>query len=144
MWRNSQIFSLPQPLPNWFYRWFYLVIFVGILLPLGAMVWWGILLGNTSVVQAMGFYFIMLASQIISESVTLNVFKSCVWVTIPCVYLPYRIWQLYTGLMILEGESDIIWVQRLLIVEIILWIFNYGVHLSQIPRLLRWESREEL
>jgi hypothetical protein len=26
--------------------------------------------------------------------------------------------------------------------EIGLWIFNYGIYLSQIPRLLRWEGTE--
>jgi hypothetical protein len=67
-------------------------------------------------------------------------FHSCVWVMIPCLYLPYRIWQLYQGLTLLNPLPELIWVQKLLILETILWIFNYGVHLSQLPKLLRWEA----
>jgi hypothetical protein len=59
---------------------------------------------------------------------------------IPCLYLPYRIWQLYQGLTLLNPQPELIWVRNLLILEIILWIFNYGVHLSQLPKLLRWET----
>jgi len=140
VWRHSKPFSIPQPLPTWFYVWLNIVLVVGLVLPLLAMLLWGVWWGQRSVLQAIGPYFIMLGLQILSESVTLNRFHSCVWVTIPCLYLPYRIWQLYSGLTILSHEGASIWVQRLLLAEIVLWIFNYGVHLSQLPRLLRWEE----
>ena len=138
VWRESKPFNLPQPLPSWFKAWFFIVLVMGVVLPLIALVVWGVWWGKTSVVVAIAPYFLMLAFQILSESVTLNQFHSCVWVMIPCLYLPYRIWQLHTGLMLLSGESELILVQNLLRLEIGLWIFNYGVHLSQLPRLLRW------
>jgi hypothetical protein len=138
LWRESKPFNLPQPLPSWFKVWFSIVLVMGVVLPLIALVVWGVWWGKTSVVVAIAPYFLMLAFQILSESVTLNRFHSCVWVMIPCLYLPYRIWQLHTGLMLLSGESELILVQNLLRLEIGLWIFNYGVHLSQLPRLLRW------
>ena len=140
-WRHSKPFSLPQPLPPWFKSWLFIVLVVGVLLPLVAMLVWGVWWKHASVVQALVPYFVMLALQILSESATLKRFQSCVWVMIPCLYLPYRIWQLYSGLSLVSLESDLIWLQRLLVLEIVVWIFNYGVHLSQLPRLLGWEER---
>lgn len=139
VYRQSKPFSIPQPLPNWFKAWFFVVIVLGVALPFLAMLFWGVWQGNQSVLQVFVSYFVMLGLQILSESVTVKRFNSCVWVTIPCLYLPYRIWQLYSGLTLLSIENDSIWIQRLLVTEIVLWIFNYGVHLSQIPRLLQWE-----
>jgi hypothetical protein len=141
VWRESKPFSLPQPLPSWFKAWLLIVLTVGVLLPLIALVWWGFWLGKTGVVVVFAPYFLMLGFQILSESVTINRFQSCVWVMIPCLYLPYRIWQLHSGLTLLSGESELIWVRYLLRLEIGLWIFNYGVHLSQLPRLLRWDAQ---
>lgn len=140
VWRQSKPFSIPEPLPTWFKAWLSVVLVVGVALPVLAMlVWWG----DRSVLQATLPYFVMLGFQILSESVTLNRFQSCVWVTIPCLYLPYRIWQLHSGLTLLSLESGPIWVQRLLLAEIVLWSFNYGVHLFQLPRLLRWEAHSQ-
>lgn len=143
VYRQSLPFSIPQPLPAWFKAWLSVVLVVGVLLPFLAILLWGVRQGNQSVLQALIPYFVMLGFQISSESVTLNRFHSCVWVMIPCLYLPYRIWQLHTGLILLSFESELIWVERLLLAEIVLWIFNYGVHLSQLPRLLRWEVHSQ-
>ncbi len=148
VWRESKPFNLPQPLPTWFKAWLSVVLAVGVVVPLIALVLWGVWWGHTSVVIALAKrcalaqiapYFLMLGFQILSESVTINRFHSCVWVMIPCLYLPYRVWQLHTGLTVLIGESELMLVRNLLRLEIGLWIFNYGVHLSQLPRLLRWE-----
>ncbi|MBD1921584.1 hypothetical protein H6F77_10825 [Microcoleus sp. FACHB-831] len=139
VWRKAKPFSIPKPLPSWFYVWFYIVLIGGIVLPLLALILWGVWWSHPSVLQALIPYFAMLGLQILAESVTLNRFHSCVWVMIPCLYVPYRIWQLHTALTLVSLDSELIWVQRLLLAEIILWIFNYGVHLSQIPRLLGWE-----
>ncbi len=139
VWRESKPFSLPQPLPSWFKAWLLIVLTVGVLLPLIALAWWGFGLGKTGVMVVFAPYFLMLGFQILSETVTINRFQSCVWVMIPCLYLPYRIWQLHSGLTLLSSESELMWVRYLLRLEIGLWIFNYGVHLSQLPRLLRWD-----
>jgi hypothetical protein len=139
VWREAKPFTLPQPLPTWFKAWLFIVLVVGVLLPLIALAWWGIGVGYMPVVVAIAPYFLMLGLQILSESMTINRFHSCVWVMIPCLYLPYRIWQLHSGLALLSGESELMWVRHLLRLEIGLWIFNYGVHLSQLPRLLRWD-----
>jgi hypothetical protein len=140
VWNTSKPFTLPQPLPTWFKAWLFVVLAVGVALPLITLILWGVWWGKTSVVLALVPYFLMLGFQILSESVTLNQFHSCVWVMIPCLYLPYRIWQLYTGITLLSSESELILIQNLLLLEIGLWIFNYAVHLSQLPRLLHWEQ----
>ncbi len=139
-WRRAKPFSVPHPLPGWFNAWLSLVLVAGLGLPLLALG----LTWQLSVLQALVPYLGMLVLQIGSEIVALRQFQSCVWVMIPCVYLPYRIWQLYQGLTLLGAADGPLWVQRLLLAEIGLWIFNYGVHLSQLPRLFAWQLQENV
>lgn len=143
VWRHSKPFSLPQPLPSWLKAWIYFVQVVGVLLPLIATVLGGVWWGERSVLQAFVPYFVMLGFQILLESLTLRQFHSCVWVIVPYLYVPYRVWQLYEGLTILNLENGSIWIQRLLIAEIVIWVINYGVDLSQLPRLFRWELNSQ-
>lgn len=140
VWRDSKPFSIPEPLPPWFKVWFLIVLVLGLALPLLTMILWGVWWSYHQVLIVLASYFLMLGLQILSEKFTVQRFHSCVWVMIPCLYLPYRIWQLYQGLTLLNPQPELIWVRNLLILEIILWIFNYGVHLSQLPKLLRWET----
>jgi hypothetical protein len=81
----------------------------------------------------------MLGVQILSESLSLRQFHSVVFVMVPYLYVPYRIWQLYEGFSLLNPASELIWVKNLLLVEIVLWALNYALDLAQLPRLLRWE-----
>lgn len=141
-WRHSKPFSLPEPLPEWFKVWFGTVQVVGVLLPLLAMLVWGLWWGYSSVLTVLAWYFVMLGLQILSEILTLRQFHSVVWVMVPYLYLPYRIWQLYEGLTLISPEPELIWIRNLLIVEIVLWTLNYALDLSQLPRLLRWEVQE--
>ena len=136
-WRQSKPYSLPQPLPEWFKVWFLTVQVVGGLLPLLAMLLWGVWWGYSSVLTVLIPYFVMLGLQILSEIVTLRQFHSVVWVMVPYLYLPYRVWQLYEGLTLLSPASELMWVQNLLLIEIVLWTLNYALDLSQLPRLLR-------
>ncbi len=138
-WRQSKPYSLPQPLPEWFKMWFLTVQLVGGLLPLLAILLWGVWWGYSSVLTVLVPYFVMLGLQILSEIVTLRQFQSVVWVMVPYLYLPYRVWQLYKGLTLLSPASELMWVQNLLLIEIVLWTLNYALDLSQLPRLLRWE-----
>ena len=141
-WRHSKPFSLPEPLPEWFKVWFGTVQVVGVLLPLLAMLLWGVWWGYSSVLTVLSWYFVMLGLQILSEILRLRQFHSVVWVMVPYLYLPYRIWQLYEGLTLLSPEPELIWVRNLLIIEVVLWTLNYALDLSQLPRLLRWEVQE--
>ena len=128
-WRHSKSFSLPEPLPEWFKVWFGTVQVVGVLLPLLAMLLWGVWWGYSSVLTVLSWYFVMLGLQILSEILTLRQFHSVVWVMVPYLYLPYRIWQLYEGLTLLSPEPELIWIRNLLIIEIVLWTLNYALDL---------------
>lgn len=140
-WRHAKPFSLPEPLPGWFKIWFGTVQVLGVLLPLPIMVLSGVW-GYTSVLIVLGWYFVMLALQILSEIITLRQFHNVVWVMVPYLYLPYRLWQLYEGLILLGSASELLWIRYLLVLEIVLWTGNYALDLSQLPRLFRWEVRE--
>jgi len=60
---------------------------------------------------------------------------------IPYLYVPYRLWQLYQGLMLLPPQPELRGVRNLLLIEIVLWIISYGLALAQLPRLFRWELK---
>jgi hypothetical protein len=141
-WRHAKPFNLPEPLPGWFKIWFGTIQVLGVLLPLVVMLLWGVLWGYSSVLTVLSWYFVMLGLQILSEIVTLRQLHNVVWVMVPYLYLPYRIWQLYEGLTILGFESELLWIRNLLVLEIVLWTGNYALDLSQLPRLFRWEVKE--
>lgn len=136
-WRSTKPYDLPQPLPDWFKIWFLTVQIGGGVLPLLGL-GWGIWHGYSSVVAVLTSYFIILGLQILTESLSLRQFQSVVFVMVPYLYLPYRVWQLYEGMM-LNAADELVWIQILLIAEIVLWTANYGLDLSQLPRLLRWD-----
>ena len=142
VWRHSKPFDLPKPLPEWFKSWLLTVQVVGGVLPLVVMLLWGVWWGYSSVLTVLVSYFIMLGLQVLFEIVTLRWFHSVVWVMVPYLYQPYRVWQFYEGITLLSYESEVIWVQSLLIIEIILWTLNYGLNLSQLPMLFRWPLEE--
>jgi hypothetical protein len=61
---------------------------------------------------------------------------------VPYIYVPYRIWQLYEGLTIVGAEPELMWVQNLLLLEIVLWTANYALNVSQLPRLFSWPVKD--
>jgi hypothetical protein len=142
-WKSAKPYDLPHPLPRWFKVWFLSVQILGIFPPLAALILGGIIQGNSSVLAIFSTYFAVLALQILTESLTLRQFNSVVWVMVPYLYVPYRVWQLYAGLTVLESDSTLFWVRSILYLEIIVWLINYGLDLAQLPRLLRWEVKEE-
>lgn len=136
-WREAKPYSLPETLPNWFKIWFGTVQIGGGILPIVALLW-GWWQGYESVIIVLVPYLIMLGLQILAEILTLRQFQSVVWVMVPYLYLPYRVWQLYEGLSILNPIEQLTWVRYLLIFNMALWIGNYCLDLAQLPRLLRW------
>jgi hypothetical protein len=142
-WRNSKPFSLPQPLPGWFKIWFGTVQVLGVIVPLVVILVWGVWWRDTRLLTAFVPYFVMLGLQILSEILTLRQFQTVVWVMVPYLYLPYRFWQLYEAWKFLSFETDLAWVRNLLLLEIVLWIGNYVLDVTQLPRLLRWEVKED-
>lgn len=141
-WKDTKPYGLPQPLPSWFKVWFLTMQIGGGLLPLLAL-GWAIWQGATPVVLVLTSYFLLLGLQILSESLSLRKFHSTVFVMVPYLYLPYRIWQLYQSWLLLQSASDWIWIQRLLLAEIILWTLNFALDLSQLPRLFHWGGQSQ-
>jgi hypothetical protein len=136
-WGSAKPYDLPQPLPNWFKIWFLTIQIGGGLLPLIGL-GWGIWHGYSNVVAVLVSYGLMLGLQILSESLSLRKFRSVVFVMVPYLYLPYRIWQLYEGMLLFDAD-ELIWIRNLLLIEIVLWTANYALDVSQLPRLLRWD-----
>lgn len=140
-WKDTKPYTLPLPLPAWYKVWFLSVQLLGGLLPLVVMLLWGVWWSDRTVLTVLGWYFIVLGLQILSEIVTLRQLQNVVWVMVPYIYLPYRFWQLYEGLTLLGSENKLLWVRYLLIFELVLWMVNYALDISQLPRLLRWEVK---
>ncbi|MGI8499774.1 MAG: hypothetical protein ACR2LR_01350 [Hassallia sp.] len=134
--------SVPEPLPGWFKIWFGTVQVLGGLLPLPVMLLWGVVWGSYRTLSVLLSYYLMLGLQILFESLTLRQYKSVVWVMVPYLYLPYRIWQLYEGLIFLGSESQLMWVRYFLILQIVVWTVNYALDVSQLPRLFRWAVQD--
>jgi hypothetical protein len=139
-WRKTEPYDLPQSLPNWFRIWFLTVQIGGIGLPLLGLIW-SIQKGYFNIVMILASYFLTVVLQILTESISLRWFHSTVFVMVPYLYLPYRIWQLYQGLMLLNPTDELLLIRSLLLGEIILWTANYALDLSQLPRLLRWKCQ---
>lgn len=142
-WKHTKPYTVPLPLPSWYKVWFLLVQLLGIVLPLVAMLLWGLWWGDRSVLTVFSWYFIVLGLQIISERVTLRQLQNVVWVMVPYIYVPYRFWQLYEGLTLLGSKSELQWVRYLLVFELVLWIVSYAINVSQLPRLFSWEVNSD-
>jgi len=140
-WRRTKPYDLPQPLPPWFKVWFFTVQTAGGLLPLFVLIW-SVWHSYFDLVAVLASYFLMLGLQILSESVSLRHFHSTSFVMVPYLYLPYRIWQLSKGLMIVGSTEGIGWISNFIVFEIVLWTINYLLDLSQLPRLLYWDRSE--
>lgn len=44
----------------------------------------------------------------------------------------------------LNPINELMWIRNLLLFEIVLWIANYVLDLSQLPRLLRWDIKDDI
>jgi hypothetical protein len=143
-WKDVEPFKLPEPLPAWFRLWFGSVIVLGVAPPLAALVW-SIWQQQQVVWTVLIAYFVMLGLQILSESLALRQFHSVVWVMVPYLYVPYRLWQLYEGLTLTTALSlsDLLWLRWLLIGEVVVWGINYLLDLAQLPRLFWWPGTAE-
>jgi hypothetical protein len=141
-WRDTKPYQLPQPLPGWFKVWFTSVQLLGGVIPLITLILYGFIWGYGSVISAFMPFLIILGLQIIAEFLTLRRFQSPTWVMVPYLYLPYRIWQLYEGLQLINPTPELIWVRYVLILNLVVWIGNYLLDLSQLPRLFRWEGTQ--
>lgn len=141
-WRHTQPYELPKPMPDWLPIWFGSVQFLGSVPPLIAMIC-GFWQGIPILKQVLLAYFVLLALQVVAEVLTLRRFQSIVWVMVPYLYVPSRLWQLWEGLNLTTAQSSESWLSVFFIGEIVVWGVNYLLDLTQLPRLLQWPGTVE-
>jgi hypothetical protein len=98
--------------------WVVIAIFVGILLPGIAFFIW---LGHPTPRRILGFYLLVLITQIVTEQVLSEVLFSSIVVTIGTIYTAFRLWQLWQGQKLLATATQtVVPYQKLL--EVLLWL----------------------
>ena len=138
-WRTQGDARFPGPAPvgSIFKAWFVVIWLVGILLPLVALVWEGVIGGADVVWLALGPYLLMFVAQVATEIFTWRRLGSPVWVIVPCLFLPWRLYQVVDAKTILQGQPLPI-TSFALGALFILWLINIGVHFTNIPNAMRW------
>ena len=130
-------FPGPRPVGPVFKVWLLIIWGIGLVLPIVALVVDGIAGGHATTRFALLPYFLMFFAQVGSELFCWKRWRSPVWVLVPCLYLPWRLWQSWRGLEI-AAEGPLLTIATLYAL-IALWIINIGVHYTNIPRTLRWD-----
>jgi hypothetical protein len=138
-WRTNPgpPFPGPRPVGRAFKAWLVVIWLVGFLLPLIALMVDGVMGGHRPVRIALGFYLLMFVAQVATEIFVWKRWRSPVWVIVPCLYLPWRLFQAWMGLQAVEGPALSV---ATLWALVGLWIINIGVHFSNIPNTLRWDA----
>lgn len=134
--RPGPPFPGPRPVGTAFKIWLIVIWLVGFLLPLLALVVDGLAGGHRPVRIALGFYLLMFVAQVATEIFVWKRWRSPVWVIVPCLYLPWRLFQAWMGLQVVDGPMlSVVTLWAL----VLLWIINIGVHYSNIANTLRWD-----
>jgi hypothetical protein len=112
---------------------------IGLVLPLVALGYDGLIRARTPVLLALLPYFLTFFAQVATEIYVWKRWRSPVWVIVPCLYLPWRVYQQAVGLEVIRGE-DVPLTSLTLYALLILWIINIGVHYTNIVNTLRWDA----
>jgi hypothetical protein len=131
-------FPGPRPVGPWFKGWLIVIWVVGLVLPIAALVIDGLIGGHVVTWWAILPYIIMFVAQVASELFVWKRWRSPVWVIVPCLYLPWRVFQVVTGLG-LPGVAEAGFTLFTLYALLVLWVINIGVHYSNIPNTMRWD-----
>jgi hypothetical protein len=126
-------FPGPRPPEAWFKAWV-----VGLLLPLAALLYDGVIRGVGAAAIGLGFYLVMVVAQIATEIFVWKRWKSPIWVIVPCLYLSWRMWQVVWGLHLVQGQDSPL-THITFYALFVLWVINIGVHFTNIPMTLRWD-----
>ncbi len=130
-------FPGPRPVGPVFKVWLLVIWGVGLALPLLALAVDAVGARSVPAHLALLPYFAMFFAQVASELFCWKRWRSPVWVLVPCLYLPWRLWQCFRGAEIVaDGPALTLFTMWALVV---LWVINIGVHYTNIPRTLRWD-----
>jgi hypothetical protein len=140
-WRTlpGPVFPGPRPVGPGFRAWLLVIWLVGLALPLAALGFDGLVRGRSVVLLALLPYFAMFFAQVGSEIYVWKRWRSPIWVIIPCLYLPWRVYQQAVGLELTQG-ADVPLTRFTLAALLVLWIINVGVHYTNIVNTLRWDA----
>jgi hypothetical protein len=131
-------FPGPRPVPTWFKVWLVVIWVVGLVAPAIALLTDGVFRADAMAATALGFYLLMMFAQIGTELFVWKRLRSPAWVIVPCLYLPWRVWQCAWGLELMQ-ERDAPATVSVLIALFVLWVINIGVHFTNVPMTLRWD-----
>lgn len=135
---GSAPFPGPRPPPLWFKVWLVVIWLVGLLWPAVALVWAIATDAATNIAIGLGAYLVMLFAQVGTEIFVWKRWRSAIWVIVPCLYLPWRLWQCWWGFD-LSGVEASAFATATYMALIALWIINIGVHFTNVPLTLRWD-----
>lgn len=141
--RHAPAWPGPRPVGRVF-RWWLLVIWlVGFLLPVVAMVVDGVAGGRSEAWLVVVPYLLMFVVQIAYELFVWKRWRSVVWVLVPCLFLPWRCFQIHVGLMTVLPLEGLLLTKVTLVALLVLWLINIGVHYSGIALNLRWDLQRD-
>lgn len=130
-------FPGPRPVGPVFKAWLVTIWLVGLVLPLAALVVDGAIGGSAAAALALLPYLWGVAAQVATELFCWKRWGSPVWVIVPCLYLPWRVWQCFRGLELAPDAPLLTTIT--LYALVVLWVINVGVHYTNIPATLRWD-----
>lgn len=119
---------------NFVQLWFRIAIVLGIILPVAAFL---VGIRRPKVRIILGFYLLVLAVQIVTERILIQIFPSSLMVIIGISYTTFRIWQLRQGQQLAATQSVNAYSQfisGLLLLLLLFWSANFVVLL-----ILIWE-----
>jgi hypothetical protein len=135
-------FPGPRRVGRVFKVWLVVIWVVGALLPLAALGQDGFVSGHDVVYAALMPYLAMFFAQIATELICWKRLASPIWVLVPCLYLPWRLWQSVRGLDAVQADPAVAQLGLTVFTMyalVVLWTINIGVHYTNIPRSLRWD-----
>ena len=134
-WRSEPgpPFPGPGPVGTVFKAWLIVIWVVGLLMPLAALaIEW-----TPAVRLALLPYLATFVLQVATEIFVWKRWRSPVWVLVPCLYLPWRLFQSWLGIdMVDDGGTPVALITMLAL--FVLWAINIGVHYTNIVNTLRW------
>lgn len=121
---------------NFMQLWFRIAITLGIILPAAAFL---VGIRRLKVRIILGFYLLVLAVQIVTERILIQIFPSSLMVIIGITYTTFRIWQLRQGQQLAATQSVNAYnqfISGLLLLLLLFWSANFVVLLIRIWEIL--------
>lgn len=141
--RHAPPWPGPRPVGRVFRGWLLVIWLVGFALPVLAIIVDGALGGHGAVWLALLPYLLMFIVQIAFELFVWKRWRSVVWVLVPCLFLPWRCFQVYVGLATVWPLEGLVLTKLTLVALLVLWLINIGVHYTGIALNLRWDLQRD-